>query len=152
MFERFRCESEFYGDLSRLPLHLRMKLDLAGVKFSLKDWLAFSFEERSALCHFPIDAEDERRAFIAYLDFLSRKYRGAPLALTAPVNGSLWDDPTHVAQPVAEKSAANGQPVSAAEWAGWNSCQRYALYKTALSKNEPQAFFDVLDELRSAGR
>jgi len=53
---------------------------------------------------------------------------------------------------VAAKSAANGQPVSVAEWAGWNSCQRYALYKTALSKNEPNAFSDVLDELRAANR
>jgi hypothetical protein len=29
-----------------------MKLDWRD-KFSLKDWLAFSFEERTALCHFP---------------------------------------------------------------------------------------------------
>ena len=152
MFERFRCEAEFYADLSRLPLHLRMKLDLAGVRFSLKEWLAFSFEERAVLCHFPVDTAEERQAFVAYLDFLSRKYRGAPLALTAPVNGSLWDDPDRVAEPVAAKSAANGQPVSVAEWAGWNSCQRYALYKTALSKNEPNAFSDVLDELRAANR
>ena len=91
MFYRFRCESEFYPALSRVPLHARMKLDLAGVKLSLKDWLAFSFEERTVLCHFPVDAEEEMRVFIAYLEFLSEKYLGAPLwiALASAVAASV---------------------------------------------------------------
>ena len=152
MFYRFRCESEFYPALSRLPLHVRMKLDLAGIKFSLKDWLAFSFEERTVLCHFPMDTEDEQQAFIAYLEFLSRKYLGAPLALTAPANRLLWDNADPIPQPVVEKSAARNQAVTRAEWARWNSCYRYALYKTAISKNEPEAFYDLLGELREAKR
>ena len=152
MFYRFRCESEFYPALSRLPYHVRMKLDLAGVKFSLKDWLAFSFEERMVLCHLPIDAEDECQAFIAYLEFLSRKYLGAQLPLTAPVNRLLWDDANLIPESVAAKSAARNQSVTRAEWARWNSCYRYALYKTAISKNEPEAFYDLLGELREEKR
>ena len=152
MFYRFRCESEFYPALSRVPLHARMKLDLAGVKFSLKDWLAFSFEERMVLCHFPIDAEDERQAFIAYMEFLSRKYLGAPLAFTTPVNRRLWDTMDPIPEPVAARSAARNQSVTREEWARWNSCYRYALYKTAISKNEPEAFYDLLGELREEKR
>ena len=152
MFYRFRYESEFYPTLSRVPLSVRMKLDLAGVKLSLKDWLAFSFEERTVLCHFPVDAEDERQAFIAYLEFLSRKYFVAPLAPTAPVDRLLWDNADPIPEPVAAKSAARNQSVTGAEWARWNSCYRYALYKTAISKNEPEAFYDVLGELREEKR
>jgi len=152
MFYRFRCESEFYPTLGRVPLHVRMKLDLAGVKFSLKDWLAFSFEERTVLCHFPVDTEDEQQAFIAYLEFLSRKCLGAPLTLTAPVAPLLWDNTEPIPEPVVEKSAAGNQAVTRAEWARWNSCYRYALYKTAVSKNEPEAFYDLLGELREAKR
>ncbi len=152
MFYHFRCESEFYPTLSRLPYHMRMKLDLAGVKFSLKDWLAFSFEERMVLCHFPIDTEDEWQAFIAYLEFLSRKYLGAPLVLTAPVNRLLWDTMDPIPELVAAKSAARNQSVTREEWTRWNSCYRYALYKTAISKNEPEAFYDLLGELRQEKR
>ena len=152
MFYRFRYESGFYATLSRVPLHLRMKLDLAGVKFSLKDWLAFSIEERSVLCHFPIDAEEERQAFIAYLGLLSRRYRGEPLSLTAPIDSSLWDNSSRVPKAVDDKSTAINQPVAIAEWARWDFCQRYALYKTAVSKNEPEAFFEVLKELRERTR
>src|ERR687895_781659 len=78
MFYRFRCEAAFYRNLDRLPLHVRMKLDLTGIKLSLKDWLAFHIEERM----------------------------------------------------------------------GWAAHQRYALYKTAISRSEPDKFFIVLDELR----
>lgn len=148
MFYRFRCESEFYPALSRVPLHARMKLDLAGVKLSLKDWLAFSFEERTVLCHFPVDAEEEMRVFIAYLEFLSQKYLGAPLARTAPVNRSVWDDGDRIPDPVNQRSAARSQSLTAEEWSRWNSCYRYALYKTAISRNEPEAFYDVLGQLR----
>ena len=152
MFHRFRHESEYYSALDRVPLHVRMKLDLAGVKLSLKDWLAFSFEERMVLCHFPVDAADERQAFIAYLEFLSRKYLGAPLALIAPVDRSLWDESDRLPEPVVEKSATRNQSVAVEEWARWNFFQRYALYKTAISENEPEAFYDVLGELREAKR
>ena len=58
MFNRYRYEAEFYRTLNRIPLDVRMKLDLAGVKISLKDWLAFSFEERTVLCHLPIETDD----------------------------------------------------------------------------------------------
>ena len=63
MFHRFQYEKDFYPDLERLPLHVRMKLDLAGIKLSLKQWLAFHIEERTAICHLPVDHEDEKQVF-----------------------------------------------------------------------------------------
>jgi hypothetical protein len=148
MFHRFRFESDCYPTLSRIPLYVRMKLDLTGIKISLNDWLSFGFEERTALCHLPVDLEDEKDAFRSYLHYLSRKYRGAPAPATAPVSSSLWDDPSLVPQPVADKKLGNSEPVTINEWASFASYQRYALYKTAISKNEPGEFFAVLSQLR----
>jgi hypothetical protein len=148
MFYRFRYESEFYPALSRVPLHVRMKLDLTGVKISLSDWLSFSFEERTVLCHLPVETNEEQQAFVNYLDFLSRKYRGAPVALTEALNKTRWDNPDQIAQPVAEKSGEKGQPVTSQEWARWKTHQRYALYKTAVSKSDPEQFFALLAEIR----
>ncbi len=147
MFHRFRYEARFYPTLSRVPLDVRMKLDLAGVKISLKDWLAFSFEERAALCHLPCAAEEERNVFTAYLNFLSAKYTGAPLAATEALNSALWESAA-VPEAVRQKSLESGAAVGAEEWRNWDSHQRYALYKTAVSKSQPEAFADVLDELR----
>jgi len=148
MFYRFRYESEFYPTLSRVPLHVRMKLDLTGVKISLSDWLSFSFEERTVLCHLPVETDEEQQAFVNYLDFLSRKYRAAPVTITEAMSKAAWDDPNQISQPVAEKSRQKGLAVTSKEWARWKSHQRYALYKTAVSKNDPTQFFAVLAEIR----
>ena len=149
MFHTYRYEGEFYPSHSRIPLDVRMKLDLTGLKISLKDWLAFSFAERTVLCHLPIDRADEKQAFAAYMDFLSRKYRGQPVAAAQSLDPDLWNT-SEVPEPVAQKSASCFNTVMLAEWRRWEPHQRYALYKTAISKSQPEAFADILDELRAA--
>jgi hypothetical protein len=149
MFYRFHYEKAFYPNLDRLPLHVRMKLDLAGIKLSLKQWLAFHIEERNAICHLPIEQEEEKQAFKDYVNFLSRRYCHAPAQELPPME-PLWEFSDHVPAPVRERSGDNGKAVTLDEWIGWASHQRYALYKTAVSKSEPENFFAVLGELRKA--
>jgi hypothetical protein len=148
MFHRFVYESEFYPNLSRVPMHVRMKLDLTGAKISLDDWLVFSFEERTVLCHLPIESEEEKSAFIAYLNFLSGKYCGKPLAMTDALDRALWDASHHVPPSVIGKSALKASSVTREEWTRWKPHERYALYKTANSKRDTEAFFALLKELR----
>ena len=148
MFHRYQHESDIYPLLTRIPLHVRMKLDLTGIKISLQDWLAFGVEERIVLCHLPIETEEEKQVFSGYLDFLSRKHRGGPVPTTSAMSNSLWDSVHQVPEPIAAKSAAQATPVTLAEWQRWKSHQRYALYKTALSNSEPEHFFALLKELR----
>ena len=149
MFHRFRYEAEFYPSLSRIPLDVRMKLDLAGLKISLKDWLVCSFEERTVLCHLPLNSAEEKQAFAAYIDFLSRKYIDEPVETTDALDSGLWTS-SKIPEAVAQKSASCFNTVMLAEWQHWEAHQRYALYKTAISKSQPEAFADILDELRSA--
>jgi Conserved nitrate reductase-associated protein (Nitr_red_assoc). len=68
--------------------------------------------------------------------------------MTQAMSTSLWDDPNQISVPVAEKSRESGQSVTSGEWKRWKSHQRYALYKTALSKSDPEQFFAVLAEIR----
>jgi hypothetical protein len=150
MFYRYQHESDIYPSLSRIPLHVRMKLDLTGIKIALKDWLAFSIEERTVLCHLPVESAEEKQAFASYVDFLSRHYRGASAATTAAMSSSLWNDRLEVPLAVAGKRAAQTLPVTVEEWRRWKFHQRYALYKTALSQSDPEQFFAVLKELREA--
>ncbi|HKY09643.1 MAG TPA: nitrate reductase associated protein [Candidatus Binatia bacterium] len=149
MFHRFRYEAEFYPTLNRIPLDVRRKLDLSGLKISLKDWLAYSFEERTALCHLPVDSVEEKQAFTAYLHFLSRKNNATSFGTSEPLDPESWST-AKIPAPVAQKSAACFNAVMLAEWRRWESHQRYALYKTAISKSQPEAFADVLAELRAA--
>ena len=146
MFHRYQYEAEFYPTLSRLPLDLRRKLDVTGVKLSLQDWQALSFEERTVLCHLPCDTDDETGAFKDYLDFLLRKYTGAPIERVAALDRALGG-PMVVPLAVTEKSSALNRTVTLDRWHRWPSHDRYALYKTAVSKSQPQAFEQVLIQL-----
>ena len=148
MFHRYRYEAEFYPTLNRIPLDVRMKLDLTGLKISLKDWLACSLEERTVLCHLPLNDTEEKQAFIGYTDFLCRKYRNQPVEITSALNPALWNA-SQVPEPVARKSATCFNTVRLPEWQSWEPHQRYALYKMAISKSQPEAFADILDELRA---
>jgi hypothetical protein len=150
MFHRFRHEARYYPTLSRVPLDVRMKLDLTGAKISLNHWLSFSFEERRVLCHLPCTSEEEKGVFTSYLNFLSSKHSGAPLGTTEALDAALWDS-VQVPDEVRQKSAEGGCVVNDGEWRNWDSHQRYALYKTAVSRSQPEAFGDVLEELRRRG-
>ena len=148
MFYRYRFESEIYPTLRLIPLHVRMKLDLTGVKISLKTWLAFSMEERAALCHLPAETEEEKTTFVSYLDFLSRRYFDEEVVLISPVTDPPWEKPDRIPDPVQSRSKETGRAVTTQEWSHWDLCQRYALFKLSVSKNEPEQFFAALREFR----
>lgn len=147
MFNRYDYEAKFYPALSRLPLDLRRKLDVTGIKIALKDWLAFSMEERAALCHLPCDSDDEKQVFVLYLDFLSTKYLAKPTQKTAAMSDDRWSD-SAVPDAVVQRSKSLREAVTLNEWRRWESHHRYGLYKTAVSKNQPEAFEQVLRQLR----
>ncbi len=148
MFHRYQYEADFYPTLSRLPLDLRRKLDVTGIKLSLKDWQAYSFEERTVLCHLPCETDEEAQALSNYIEFLSRRYNGTPIEKTEPLNAALWQ-PSAVPEAVIKRSVALHHAVTLDRWRLWPSHDRYALYKTAVSKSQPEAFEQVLDQVLS---
>lgn len=147
MFHRYQYEAEYYPALSRVPLDVRRKLDLTGVKISLNDWLAYSLEERSVICHLPCDEAEEQRVFVNFLGWLSCRYSGKPVQRTSVMDKELWGSQA-VPGEVVGKSKALNCPVTPEVWRAWPPHQRYALYKTATSKSQPEAFEQVLQQLK----
>ena len=148
MFYRYNFESEIYPALSLIPLHVRMKLDITGIKTSLKTWLVFSMEERWVLCHLPVETEEEREKFSSYLAFLTRRYVGEDPSRVQAVTDPPWENSGKVPDSVRAKSDGINCPVTLEEWSRWNTCQRFALFKLSVSKNEPEKFYQALQEFR----
>lgn len=151
MFHQYQYEAEFYPALSRVPLDVRRKLDSTGIKLSLQDWLAISLEERRVLCHLPCETPEEQQVFAEFLDFLSQKHRGLGVEKLAALSVSLWD-PSAIPEAVTQKSLELKARVSADEWRQWPAHHRYALFKTAASKAQPEAFEQVLKQLRAQSK
>ncbi len=143
MFYRFEFEAAFYPALERVPFHVRMKLDLAGVRVSLNTWRAFSLEERRALCHLPADTDEEKEVFAAFLSALAQSRAGVEAERCPALDADEWAVPGAVAA----RSEAEGVRVTPAEWSRWAGHERYALHKTALSK-DPRLFQQALKEMR----
>ena len=148
MFPRYDFESEIFPSLNRISLHVRMKLDLTGTRISLNAWLAFSLEERWVLCHFPVAAEEERKSFVSYLDFLSLRYLGERVEVASSLLDPPWENAARVPEAVEASSKEMGNPVTLDEWARWEPHRRYVLFKLAISKNEPEQFHAALREFR----
>ncbi|MEE9549363.1 MAG: nitrate reductase associated protein [Candidatus Binatia bacterium] len=148
MFYRYNFESEIYPSLSLIPLHVRMKLDITGIKTSLKTWLVFSMEERWVLCHLPVETEEERENFSSYIAFLTRRYVGEEPSRVQAVTDPPWEDSGQVPDSVRAKNDGIDCPVTLEEWSQWNACQRFALCKLSVSKNEPEKFYQALLEFR----
>lgn len=146
MFHRYRYEYGYYAKLERIPLCMRMKLDLTGVKLSLGDWLAFDLAERRVLCHLPYDDREDLKTITDYLEVLAQRYLGRSVAKTQPVDESFWDRSSIPPGVLCRCPAGNA--ITSEEWNRWPSHQRYALFKTATSKSEPDAFAKLLDEFR----
>ena len=148
MFHRFQHQTEVHPELNQLPLYARMKLDMAGIKVSLKQWLAFALEERRVICHLPVESEEELKVFSEYVNFLCRNRTGSAAQRLPPVNPALWNTPGRIPQAVIETSRARGRAITREEWARWAFHERYALYKAANSNHEPEKFSALLLQLR----
>ena len=146
MFYRFDFEAQFYSTLERVPFHVRMKLDLAGVRVSLNTWRAFTLEERRVLCHLPVDTDEEREVFAAFLAAVAQTRAAVEVARSPALDADAWAAAA-VPEAVAARSEGEGVPVTLAEWGRWAGHERYTLYKTALSK-DPGLFRLALRELR----
>ena len=148
MFYRYHFELELYPSLDRIPFYVRMKLDLTGFNISLKVWQAFSLVERWVLCHLPIETEEERKTFTSYLDFLSQRYLGEKAATAPPITDPPWEDLSQIPISVQVRGKETGHSLTLQEWSQWDRYQRYALFKLSISKNEPEQFFEALQEFR----
>lgn len=145
MFFRFEFEAAFYPDLRRVPFHVRMKLDLVGIRVSLNTWCVLSLVERRVLCELPVETDEEKEVFATFLSALAESRAGVGAERCLPLDAGEWA--TTVPKAVVQRSEVASVPVVPAEWSRWASHERYVLYKTALSK-DPELFQQALKEMR----
>jgi hypothetical protein len=143
----FDFESDFAASLRCIPMAVRFKLDLAGIKLSLRQWSRFGREERARLLVLPCEASSEVTLYHARLIRLIETLCDEPVKTLAAEAAPLWD---HVdAVPPALQVYAAGQGVRAPtrrQWAGLTLLQRFALIKLTREKHENANFVPALRE------
>lgn len=103
MFRRFDFENEVYATLELVPMSVRRKLDLAGVKLHLNQWQALSRTERLVVCHFPAASSEECEVLAAFLAEAVKRRTSEELSTATPARDADADHmPPEVARLVSE--------------------------------------------------
>jgi hypothetical protein len=133
-------ERDDEATLSFVPLGVRRKLDLAGLKVSLPGWRALPLVDRLALRDLVVDDATGERAFAA---LLRESAAGAGVALLdLPPAAPAWRSAS-VPAPVAERVG----DLSDERWRGLDDEARYVLLKLAERAREPERLAAAVREL-----
>jgi hypothetical protein len=146
MYRRFVFEGEVHEALDCVPLAVRRKLDLAGLKISLAGWQALSHAERLALCNLPVDTSEDLGIYVEVLQGFAAR-AGVPLSPLpeAPVDRITWS-PGGVRARL--QARLEGHAVPDEEALGrLTDEERYSLFKLADPRREPAKLLLLLREL-----
>jgi len=144
--ELFRFEEDYREDLHFVPMAMRYRLDLAGMKVGLAEWLLFPVEERFALAAYPLGAGSDCEGFRQALRAVARVRLGREPQSIAPADAAEWGVSIPLPEPV--RAACEGSEAKEMEshWAGLSDLRRYALLKMASSRRQPDGFRRAREE------
>lgn len=143
----FAFENDFVVTLRCIPMAVRLKLDLAGVKVSLRQWSRFSADERRELLLQPCETPREVALYRERLIELIAARTGdgvtpLPLGSTVP-----WDQTLKLPESVRAFAESVGvEPVGDADWAALHPLQRFVLLKLSRDNHDNVNFIPALKE------
>jgi hypothetical protein len=143
MDTRFRFEGAEAASLEYMPLDLRRKLDLAALRLSLAAWQAMSLDDRASLCAQDVTDDASATAFRERVIALARAVgHDVP---DAPKAATVWRE-ARAPEVVIERVAALGLGADLARWPSLDEPRRYALYRLADARKQPDKFTSALEE------
>lgn len=143
----FEFERDFAGSLRCIPMIARQKLDIVGIKMTLRQWSRLSREERGRLVEMLCDTSAEQEAYRALVLDLIAARADEPVRFLPPQTLADWREEDCMPEAVSIQARADGVPVPAPEqWAKLSPLERFALIKLARSKHENENFVPALKE------
>ena len=134
----FRFEDDFVATLRCIPMGVRMKLDQAGIKVSLKEWSKLVQEERRELAESPTATPADLDAFGRRVDALVTARMGlAPKRMPPPA--PEWEADAAPAD-LADKARDEGFVLTVDTWRRLAPLQRFALCKLSRHGHENANF------------
>ena len=124
----FAFEQDFIGNWRCIPLCVRRKLDLSGVKLKLNHWLALTQDQRQQLVDWP----DTPEALQDLRDHLRQCTASMPDGRAKdldPVTAAPWQQADQLPQEVVDAAAARGVALTLEQWTQLSELDRFALCK-----------------------
>lgn len=148
----FDFESDFVRTLRCIPMAVRLKLDVCGIKLSLRQWSRFTRSDREVLLTMPCGSRTEVEAYRAeVVDLVTSRAGEAAKPLVEPVSRP-WEDPRRVPIAVADFAASRDlSPPSRSQWAVLTPLQRFVLIKLTRDNHDNVNFSPAMIEFGLGG-
>jgi hypothetical protein len=124
----FAFEAEFSGSLRCIPMAVRRKLDLAGVKLKLVHWHGLSMAERERL----LTWRDDAAAIEALREWLLERSHELPEGPAKPLEracGTSWQQGDRVPEVLEQACHQLQLPLRPEAWPLLDELERFALVK-----------------------
>jgi hypothetical protein len=130
----FSFERELYATLSLMPLSVRRKLDLAGLKLSLEGWQSLSGADRRALAEAEVEDDASVAAFTTALREAAAR-AGATLQPLPQSAAPPWRSRS-VPPALAARVVEMGVSLPSAVWSGLDDDARFALVHLGAKRSD----------------
>jgi hypothetical protein len=142
----FCFEQDFAAALQCIPMAVRFKLDLAGIKVSLRQWSCLEREQRETLLRTPCESLGEVGDYRAHLlEMLTAL--SLPIETIALDAAPAWAIEQMVPEQVVRfAEGAAIAPPTHAQWSRLSVLQRFVLLKLSLAKHDNVNFVPALRE------
>ena len=124
----FSFEQDFIGNWRCIPLCVRRKLDLVGIKLKLNHWLALEQPQRQQLVDWS-DAPSEWAGFRQHLRDLTVGMADGVVKDLPPAVDAPWQCMDQVPLAIAEAADQRGVALSVDGWVRLSELDRFALCK-----------------------
>jgi hypothetical protein len=145
--EYFRFEEDFMENNMRcIPMIIRFKMDIVGIKLKLTAWKKFSTDERIELALMNCGLNEGTEQYTMYLKELIGKYtNGGPTVLEVD-RSPEWNRPDSIPEVLAEKLREFNWRLSIPQWKSLTDLQRFALLKLCRPGHENKNFPKAMRE------
>ena len=126
----FSFEQDFIGNWRCIPLCVRRKLDLVGIKLKLNHWMALEQQQRQQLVDWS-DAPTEWAGFRLHLRDLTVGMADGVAKDLPPAEDEPWQCVDQVPLAIAAAADQRGVALSVEAWARLSELDRFALCKLA---------------------
>ena len=144
----FQFEQDFIGNWRCIPLCVRRKLDLIGLKLKLNHWLALSQQQRQELVDYG-DDDVSLSMLRRHLQLCTRSMRDGTAKDLPPAQREPWQRSDALPDLVHRAADSRGVDLSLRRWIEMTELERFALCKLARPghdhHNLDAAFSEVLD-------
>ena len=142
----FGFEADFVDSLRCIPMAVRLRLDVTGVKLKLNEWSKLGQADRRALAEKSCRGPAEILAYSEALSRLVEKTSGARPSMLSELPEAIWEDASRVPAQVTEQARALGLDLPQSSWASLTPLQRFALTKLSRPGHENRNFLPAMKE------